>query len=163
MTLLKFTPSCNYLFTKRKLFFTPGISALGGTSQVGINMPAWNLFIFSQVVLSWGWNCSFLTRESDQFPEMLHADHPAGLPSLTKWDGRALPNPITPPPPQQLHFTCDLTQPVVKKEPLNTSPKLLWLEGLWLPSSAGPSFLLFLFSLPTPSHDSFPHPIVQAV
>lgn len=60
--------------------------------------------------------------------------------------------PGTPPPPRPLHCACDLAQPVVEEEPLNTSPKLLWLEGLWLLSSAGPSFLLAvsLLLLPTP-------------
>lgn len=63
--------------------------------------------------------------------------------------------PGTPPPPRPLHCACDLAQPVAEEEPLNTSPKLLWLEGLWLLSSAGPSSLLFLFSFsPPPSRDS---------
>lgn len=56
--------------------------------------------------------------------------------------------PDTPPPSRQLHFTCDLAQPVVRKEPLNTSPELQRLEGLWLLSSAGPPFSVFLFAPP---------------
>lgn len=56
--------------------------------------------------------------------------------------------PDTPPPCRPLHFTCDLAQPVVRKEPLNTSPELQRLEGLWLLSSAGPPFSAFLFAPP---------------
>lgn len=56
--------------------------------------------------------------------------------------------PDTPPPSRQLHFTCDLVQPVVRIEPLNTSPELQRLESLWLLSSAGLPFSVFLFTPP---------------
>lgn len=50
---------------------------------------------------------------------------PAGLPSLSEMAGLSTQIPGTPPPPQQLHFTCDLAQPVAGKEPLNSAPKQL--------------------------------------
>lgn len=51
--------------------------------------------------------------------------------------------PDTPPPCRELHFSCDLAQPAVRKEPLNTSPEQRRLKGLRLPSSAGSPFSVF--------------------
>lgn len=88
-------------------------------------MLAWNFVISSQAVQVGGGILPSQTRELDQFPEMLHADRPAGLPSQSEKTGLSTQIPGTPPPPQQLHFTCDLAQPVARKEPLNSAPKQL--------------------------------------
>lgn len=101
---------------------------------------------------SWGSGSdhSWTTSKLNLLPEeMLKSDNPVDLP-LTKPDSNTIQKSQTPLPLPERHISLVTWYSLWSgKEPLNTSPELLRLEGLWLLSSAGPPFSVIPFSPPS--------------
>lgn len=122
---LKIIPRCNYLSKNDTPEFRKGVVVTvvqGWREYPGMDFP------FLCWLGKWGGggrgsDCSLTTSTGNLLPEeMLTSDHPADL-LPTKLRAEPSKNPRHPSPRQQPHFTCDLAQPVVRTEPLNTSPE----------------------------------------
>lgn len=121
--------------------------------QVGMNIQAGSFLCFAGLaggVLGRGSDHSWTTSKLNLLPEgMLKSDNPVDLP-LTKPDSNTIPKSQTPLPLPERHISLVTWYSLWSgKEPLNASPELLRLEGLWLLSSAGPPCSVIPFSPPS--------------